>query len=865
MTTKPHLRAQSNSALKNVTDMPDCVGCGLCAEVCPVQAINMRLNLKGYITPEIDTQRCINCGLCAKKCVVGNSALSDLTKNEESESFAAWHTSADILKRSSSGGVFSALSEWVLSQKGCIFGVKWKDKYTAVFGMAENLQELAELRGSKYIQAFTDNAYQKVKAQLRTGRVVLFTGTPCQVHALNQFLGKKYNNLITVDIVCHGVPSHHAFRLYVDEFEAESGKTLTKVNFRDKIISWNQFSMARHTSDGETSHVYHRSDDYMRLYLSNKILNDTCYVCPFRKHGRQGDITLGDFWGVGRYFPNWQVRLGRSVVLANNRKGMNLLEKLKETQQLNLVPITREMAVQGYTIRFDENTDIEKPADRETWLFKLGQADRLSSITSEALGHRHLSAVTYGDKNVALFGFWYGYNYGAQLTSLALYRQLEELGWKPTLIAVPNIRDWENRFLRSMGVRFTQQLETYEDYLELNKHFSSFVIGSDQLWRYQYASRLGHLYYLNFAAAGKRRIAYGTSLGTNPCQSTEEYRKEASYLLRFFAAVSSREREGVEVLKKQYRTDAEYVLDPVFLCDTGNYRAWAERSTRKLPEQDYVCSYIMDPDDGSLQNLITYISQREKAGTINMLDATGFENVRKSLTLDNIIENLSTEDWLFYIIHCKHFITNSFHGMCFALMFNKPFTVVGNELRGNSRFTSTLNEFGMGEYLLLSPQDINRVEKLPPIDWEAVNAKLDAERKRSVAWLRNAMEKPLNSEMQESEEMYQRYYILSNKTEALIKQQAESLTKQISELKKQVSELKTGAQKDRTAFIKQKDSLALCFSYNEIKWKYYRYRILSKILFGSARKKYKEKRRLYHNLLRQSRTARKDMKNLRKA
>ena len=833
-----------DNTMSNVGTMSGCVGCGLCADVCPAHAITMGINRNGYITPQIDVQACINCGLCVKKCIVSKTDEKKCSQEKVLELYAAWNKDEKIMKDSSSGGVFSALAELVLKQGGCIFGVKWKDKYSVVFAMAENLSELAEMRNSKYIQAFPDNVYQKVRQQLRKGRRVLFTGTPCQVHALNQFLGKKYDNLITVDIVCHGMPSHHAFRLYVDEFEAESGKSLSKVNFRDKIISWNQYSMVRHTDNGEIHSVYHRNDDYMRLFLSNRILNDTCYECPFTKYGRQGDITMGDFWGVARHFPQWNYRYGRSVVLANTTVGLEILKNVKD-KQLHLHPITKEMARQGYPLQFDQQSKTNVPSDRNQILEELRLADSLSTINSKALGFRHLDATTYGEKNVALFGYWYGHNYGAQLTSLALYKQLEALGWRPTLVNFPHSYDKENRFLRSMGVRFTQPLESYKDYISLNQHFSSFVIGSDQLWRYLYNRKRGHFFYLDFVHAGKRRISYGTSIGTNPCQAPDDYRKEASYLLRFFTGVSSREREGVEVLKKQYQTDAAFVLDPVFLCSTDTYRQWAEQSTRKLPEGDYVCSYIMDPDDGSMQDLITYISQREQAGMINMLDANNFDKVRQSLTLDNIIENLTTEDWLFYIINCKHFITNSFHGLCFALMFNKPFTVVGNEIRGNSRFTSILNEFGMGQYLLNTPQDITRVEQLPPVDWNFINKTLNSEQKRSLSWLKNALEKPINPDLREAEEMYQRYYTLSN--------QYSDLTKLYAHMEKKLTSISQNVDK-------QQNLLKLLLSINTIKWKYYRYRILSKIMLGKARKKYKRKKRIYHELLRNARQAKRILK-----
>ncbi|MBR4311492.1 MAG: Coenzyme F420 hydrogenase/dehydrogenase, beta subunit C-terminal domain [Akkermansia sp.] len=422
-------------SVKNVKDVEFCTGCGLCESLCPRRAITMQINEDGFLSPHIDVDACTNCGVCLAKCIMAAPEQEKPGEQDKPETYGAWHKNAAIQGNSSSGGVFTAIAEFILSKGGCVFGVRWINKLHASFVCINSADELAELRGSKYVPAHTDHVYRKISDELKKGRPVLFAGTSCQVYALRTFLRKPYDNLYTMDIVCHGMPSHLAFRKYIEEYETLTGNTIKQVDFRKKIISWQQYSVVRTTTDGTQAQVKYTDDDFMRLFLSDCILNKPCYNCPFITNGRQGDLSAGDFWGIQRYHKEWPLDKGISVVLANSAKGRELLKAQQDDLQLHSV--TTGMIERGavHTIPFRKYPRKPLPDQRATVLSWLKAPEiPLSRTINRFLGKRPVTAMLMNDKNVGILGFWYGLNYGAVLTSYALYKQIETLGYRPTLI-----------------------------------------------------------------------------------------------------------------------------------------------------------------------------------------------------------------------------------------------------------------------------------------------------------------------------------------------------------------------------------------------------------------------------------------------
>lgn len=346
-----------NHTIKQRISAPsDCTGCALCANVCPKSAIEMHLNAYGFYQPEVNDTLCIDCGICTKSCI----ALTPPQKEpQKSTAYGAWSKDEAVQLKSSSGGIFSIIASHILQLDGCVFGVAWSHPSTAEFVKIENEHELATLRGSKYTQAKVGTIYQQVKKELQKERWVLFSGTPCQISALRKYLKKTYEKLVTIDIICHGVPSRLLLEKYISEHTPE-GTALTHIDFRDKSLGWSCFSVKLYFQNGDIiSHPLY-NDSYMRLFLSDMLLNEACYACPFSQAPRCGDISLGDFWGVQNHYPHWPLDKGISAILVNTKQGENIWTQIAENVHSEEVDMHLFSKYQG---GFTHNTPI--PTMRE--------------------------------------------------------------------------------------------------------------------------------------------------------------------------------------------------------------------------------------------------------------------------------------------------------------------------------------------------------------------------------------------------------------------------------------------------------------------------------------------------------------------
>ena len=332
---------------KSIIAPESCTGCGLCANVCSQNAIHMAWTKDGFLAPEVDTDACTNCGLCVKQCIALEPTQSYSDDIASVTSYAGWNRSEKIHIESSSGGVFTALANHIIQQGGVVYGVVWQNKQTAAFDKAETEQELARMRGSKYTPALPGQVYKNVLASLKQKRPVLFSGTPCQVHALYKYLRKPYENLLTIDIVCHGVPSHLILEKYIAENEERSKKEIEYISFRDKPEGWQRYHVTKHYKDGSSESESLDKDIYMQIFLCDKALNKACYNCPYAHIPRQGDITLGDYWGVENHHANWPLDKGISAILANTDKGKNALSSINSELELIAEPFDKIYQGQG--------------------------------------------------------------------------------------------------------------------------------------------------------------------------------------------------------------------------------------------------------------------------------------------------------------------------------------------------------------------------------------------------------------------------------------------------------------------------------------------------------------------------------------
>lgn len=304
-----------------------CTGCSACASACPKHCIKMIADDEGFLRPFIDELNCVNCGICKKTCPVNQVVLDDGVKPE---TWVSRIKDLEIRKLSSSGGIFSALSEQIIRRDGVIVAAGIDEHNQVVHKICKNREELDELRRSKYVQSRIGNAYRDAKDLLDSGIDLLFCGTPCQVGGLIAFLGKEYTNLVTVDFVCHGVPTPFAWEKYL-EFQKEIHKSnIKEVSFRDKEFGWINFSLKLLFDDGKQYCKTVSEDYYLRSFIMDLTLRTCCYNCKFKQIHRLSDITLADFWGLKKKLPEWDDNTGVSLVMIHTDKGKLLYKSCED-------------------------------------------------------------------------------------------------------------------------------------------------------------------------------------------------------------------------------------------------------------------------------------------------------------------------------------------------------------------------------------------------------------------------------------------------------------------------------------------------------------------------------------------------------
>ncbi|MCQ2049796.1 MAG: Coenzyme F420 hydrogenase/dehydrogenase, beta subunit C-terminal domain [Candidatus Saccharibacteria bacterium] len=323
-----------------------CSSCAACANICARQAISMQLDGEGFYRPVVDSSKCVECGACAKVCPWLNNVVNLNSSAEKPRTVAALAKDDSVRKASSSGGIFTVLAKAILAEGGVVAGVAQMASGSFGHIVIDNIADLEKLRGSKYVQANPGLVYKDVRTALREGRKVLFSGTPCQVAALYSVLGKNsFENLWTVDIVCHGTPSVKVWRKYVDELENKESSRLSHVTFRDKSTGWSGYSLIHSYENGKNARVGHGSSVYMNLFLSRICQNTSCSDCRYRKLPRIADITLGDFWGISRFHPQMDDNKGTSVVLLNTEHGESLFNSISD--QIRQCESSVENAIAG--------------------------------------------------------------------------------------------------------------------------------------------------------------------------------------------------------------------------------------------------------------------------------------------------------------------------------------------------------------------------------------------------------------------------------------------------------------------------------------------------------------------------------------
>jgi coenzyme F420-reducing hydrogenase beta subunit len=306
-----------------------CTGCTACEQICPQHCIEMIEDSKGFLYPEINFENCNECKLCEKICPEINQ--KEKNRNRSFKNYAVKHISENVRFSSSSGGFFTALYESIINTGGIVYGVRFDKKMKVVHSKADCVDDCILFRGSKYVQSDKGQTFGNVKKDLKKGLLVLFTGTPCEVSGLNSFLQKKYENLITCDIICHGVPSPGVWQDYLSYVKSNSKSNLVSFAFRNKELGWRNPAIKTKYFDNSCEILPVAENLFGYYFQRDLVFRPCCHECRYANLSRSSDITMGDFWLINKVDSNFDDDKGISQVLINTEKGSSVFQTLFES------------------------------------------------------------------------------------------------------------------------------------------------------------------------------------------------------------------------------------------------------------------------------------------------------------------------------------------------------------------------------------------------------------------------------------------------------------------------------------------------------------------------------------------------------
>ena len=713
----------------NINDLlkEKCSGCGACFNVCPAKAIKMECDDEGFIVPLIDADKCTSCGICSQKCP---SMKTDYFNDPEPKLYAV-RACDEIRSISSSGGIFTVIAEEIIRRGGYVCGAAFDDELELKHIIIDNTEDLRRLRGSKYVQSNTGKIYSQILDLLKSGKTVFFTGTPCQVAALKKITGDNAD-LYTMDLICHGVPSQTLFRRYLSEKFPD--KNVINIEFRNKKFGWTSNYIRVIFDDGTDYESEAKFDPYVKAFMRNISLRRSCGSCPFSDFPRQGDISAGDFWGISALDKSQTDGKGTSLVYINNDKGASLFDSLKSDLSF------REFDFVTTVVRNRIRPDLTINENRQRF-HKFLAGSRFSFEKS-------LSRALTGKYDIGIVSNYYAGNFGGSLTQFALYHTLEDMGYSCLMIERPaDSRDGANfETIKQIYIEppykanaMARQRKTKKEMEELNNYCDTFVVGSDQLFQYALFNDMGRIATLDWVRNNKKKIAFAASFGHDYIWGDQDVLSEMSFFMRKFDAFSVREKSGIDLCHDEFGVEAEWVLDPVFLCDPKYYDELIDKADIIYPEH-YIASYILDPSKDKAMILKTAEKQLGLKAKIfsEFGDVIHYASVLSEEGLD--VEQLKVEERLKLIKNCDFFISDSFHGTCLAIIMGKPFITVINKKRGGSRFESLLAMFGLTDRMICDSNDLNDNTMIfGAVDYSRVERILSSERERCLKWLYEAI------------------------------------------------------------------------------------------------------------------------------
>lgn len=568
-----------------------CTGCGLCKAACPKQAISMKPKWFGFLYPSINEQ-CIHCNLCEKNC-----PIKDIKTQTVLDSYVGY-TKDSIRLNESSGGVFSQVSKYVLSQNGIVFGAAFDKDWNVIITYTET--DITPMLGSKYVQADVKETYKECKEFLEQGRIVLYTGTPCQIYGLKGYLKNDYDNLITIDIFCHGVPSPTIWQRYLKSF----GKEIISINFRDKRNSWETYNFTIKFKDGTEFTEPYNKNKYMMLFLENKILRKSCFYCDMRSNSK-ADISIGDAWGIQSHLNDHK---GLSDIIIHTEKGKKIIE---------ILDIIKEKLSYDTILK----TNCIKP--------------------NFAIPNERSSYMKYDEPKVAICTDHQHQNIGGALQAVALSDKIKEL--LPNSIV---------KFVNQWDYNHTKYFDDNCEYIttEADSSFTHLVVGSDQIWNKRFCNNIP--FDDRFLIKDiKNKIVYAASFGHHTLEYTNEELLKIQNSLKNVKYISTREIIGIEITKRWFKSNAISVLDPTMLFEKEYY-------LNKIQNNENITNsgffkYVLD-DNLEWQNMVTELSEKTNEPILEFNKTV--ENYLENFNKAKFIVTDSYHGAVFSLIFNKPFI-----------------------------------------------------------------------------------------------------------------------------------------------------------------------------------------------------------------
>lgn len=690
--------------MSNVMNNNLCSGCGACVAICPKKSIKLCQDKDGFYKPQVDTATCIDCSQCIKLCPFNNTQY----KNNKDPQCWAFQSKPEIEQLSATAGGFQMIAREFLKNGGKVVGCSWENNLQAKHIIIDNINDLNKLLKSKYVQSFMGDIHTHVKNELEKGVDILFCGAGCHVAGLYAALKKDYSNLYTIDILCHYMPSIKMFKEHLDE---KYGKdNVVKFDFRAKSNDLNDgnFYYSYSLKNGEEKIEPHSKDEFCRAYHQAIFKGTHCKNCKFGTLPRQGDLSLGDFHRLhlsdSRFTP-----LRQEGALINNEKGAKLFKIIQE-QATICVP-------KGLNQLAEKNAiDVQGPR----------KGDMIRNRVYELAEHMPVNkAIDYAlseTYDIGLISFLNASNYGSILVNNAIYQTLKHMGKSVMLIEAagkvyPNLTGLN----RHPSLYSNYDIASTYDTQVLNQRCKMFMLGSDQLLNLSLYDEFKQFTGLRWVSSTKKKAIFGLSFGDHEKNEVKYRTSNLHSLLHYdlskFDVICTRGEGEADILKKWFNLTPQYrIIDPTFLM-SKDYYVSLSANEKKYPHK-FVFAYILDMDEEKKQ-IIDWYARKFKLDIVILGDGEKKDN-----------EQVSIPKFLSYFRDAEFVLTDSFHGSCFSVIFNKNYFTIGNIKRGLARF-SVFERLGlknrMQETYISAVQSVN---ELSNIDYNDINQNITFEKNK---------------------------------------------------------------------------------------------------------------------------------------